>query len=356
RSPRLCSLPLTVILKVLDHVDFNSLLTISRLSKRYNMLITNSRKRELFLIGPSPPPPPHLAHTSQPEEAPTAINRIHPIFYQLYFTPTNPVTAIRIGSGRGPLLGSLRAKNAFATEPAMCELCIRIIGPGKSGKVWDAECTIKKATGITVWDLVKQLTGFLAQDADPLVSFGTWFGYEYCYRMGLDPEVVMANHEFLLEKRPFPRLWVVNPENRTQIVCDYGLSSWAMEQLALTFPGPQAMGTRGLHSAVVSEALARGQHSKIERQMVDLPKDESRHQPRQNNNPSVIPVGVGQEGDDDWNIVSEEAAAPIRDVEAVDAAESKSVAGPWAQWKGDSNESKQMWHAWLEKTKQTPRK
>jgi hypothetical protein len=34
----------------------------------------------------------------------------------------------------------------------------------------------------------------------PLVSFRGWFGDEYCERRRLNPEVVMANHEFLPEK------------------------------------------------------------------------------------------------------------------------------------------------------------
>jgi hypothetical protein len=158
RRPRLCRVPLPVILKVLDHLDFRSLIAVSRLSKRYSTLITNFRKRELFLIGPPTPSPPHLAITAPPqEEDATEINHIHPIFNHLYFTATNPVSAIRIGSVRGPLLGSLKVKNVFATEPAMREMCIRIIS-GKCGKVWEGECDIKKAAGITVWELVKQLT------------------------------------------------------------------------------------------------------------------------------------------------------------------------------------------------------
>jgi len=39
----------------------------------------------------------------------------------------------------------------------MREMCIRIISR-KCGKVWEGECDIKKAAGITVWELVKQLT------------------------------------------------------------------------------------------------------------------------------------------------------------------------------------------------------
>lgn len=79
------------------------------------------------------------------------------------------------------------------------------------------------------------------------MSYGCWFGPEVCRRRQLDPDVAMAHREFLGSTefvvppypraagitvcgvyRPFPKLWLVNPDDRSQIVCDYELSRWAV--------------------------------------------------------------------------------------------------------------------------------
>lgn len=151
---RLCSLSVDVLHRVLDHLLLPELLALSRVSKRYWTLITHTRAVELYL-----PDPYILTTTSVPGPAAT-IREIHPVFSRLFFTPTNPVVCVRIGSPRGPLLGRFDVRHAFATQPPVCRLTLRIVcGNASNGREsWQGECVVARPHGIRVWDLLEQLT------------------------------------------------------------------------------------------------------------------------------------------------------------------------------------------------------
>ena len=151
---RLCSLSVDVLHRVLDYLLLPELLALSRVSKRYRTLITHTRAVDLFL-----PDPYALAATSVPGAAAT-IREIHPVFGRLFFTPTNPVACVRIGSPRGPLLGRFDVRHAFATQPPVCRLTLRIVCNKASNgrKPWQGVCVVASPHGIRVWDLLEQLT------------------------------------------------------------------------------------------------------------------------------------------------------------------------------------------------------
>lgn len=178
---RLCSLPVDVLHRVLDHLLLPALLALSQASKRYHTLITYTRAGDLFLPDPYiPTTAPITATTTTPTTAATtstsaatsttassgipgaamAIQEIHPVFGRLYFTPTNPVSCVRVGSPRGPLLGRFSVRHAYATLPPVRRLTLRIVcGNASNGREpWVGECAVASPHGIRVWDLLEQLT------------------------------------------------------------------------------------------------------------------------------------------------------------------------------------------------------
>lgn len=154
-------LPRDVAIRIFTLLPLSSLLTCQRINKRFRTLITRSEKfrPHLFLEPPAPATPKTNVSTS-----------LHPVFGRLNFFAYHSAKAIRIGEGlNGIFLMKCPVREQFATSPALGEVVIRVI----SGGEWpfDAEIAVTNERGVTVWDVVRGVTGLYVPISFHLISW-----------------------------------------------------------------------------------------------------------------------------------------------------------------------------------------
>ncbi|KAI5813227.1 hypothetical protein BZA77DRAFT_390096 [Pyronema omphalodes] len=343
KKPALFRLSLKEITRVLDFLPLSSILVLKRISRKFRDLVNNTRQKDLFLIGP-PEENADDAMTTAAEQ----ITRIHPIFSTLYFYPGNLVTAIRTGSYNGPFLDNQKqARSSFATIPAVRKLTLRIIG-GRDGNIWDGHLVIEQQTGITVRDLLKNLATFLDQEADPMVSFGDFFGEDYCNTTNTNPNWLMRNREFLDENEHFPRFWTVNPSNRNEIVCDYRLSNCILQ--IQPQKDKEEIGSSTGEFTDLAYMVGDGNNKQETSNFIKDASANSYNSPSRN---MISFYGKpNQPEEDNWQISThvEDVTAPFGDVEAEEEArvaewKARPIPGQWGKLQGsvDSGEAKKDW-------------
>lgn len=161
REPHLSFMPISVMKQIVSYVELPSLISLSRISRRFTAIKDWDEYRETkFLQGPSAPQAP-LVPLTRPIRAETLeIDFIHPVFCRLFFAPTNHPSAVRIGLKTSQFfLGSNSVRNSFATRPAVKSLVFRIIGlKNANDNRWNVSFTVENQTGVTVWNVIKKLT------------------------------------------------------------------------------------------------------------------------------------------------------------------------------------------------------